>query len=209
MGYQNSKSDIIDNDKDMEEWDGDKYVGICIKKMKAYKCNLNPDALQKKRASFWKSKIINDINNGDKWSKIQRAITLDEPRDIHYLKHFKIEPINGCINECRDQDGNIYRTPNYCINDPYFERELKENDNNNIKNEELKISIYRYGNIKFELKVSNTLRGKDLKEECRQHENLKENLNIRIFICGVELNDDQYLYQHNISEDKPIYLITE
>ena len=26
---------------DMEEWDGNSYKGVCIKRMKGYKCNLS------------------------------------------------------------------------------------------------------------------------------------------------------------------------
>ena len=75
-------------------------------------------------------KKLHDKNLFTNWSIIHRAIELDEPRDIHYLQHFHIEPINGCISECKDKNGNIYKIPNYCINDPYFEREIKYDSDN-------------------------------------------------------------------------------
>lgn len=206
----NNNIHMNDCEKDMEEWDGDRYVGIGIKKMKAYKCNLKYTDLQKKRNMFWDLKTDNKNENYVNWSIIQRAVSLDEPRNIHYLQHFNIEPINGCINECKDKNGNIYHIPNYCINDPYFERETKDDDYQEIKNEIIDVKFYRYGNYEpFVLKVNNTISGKDLKEECRKHENLKENLNIRLFISGVEIKDEQYLYQHNITKEKPIYLIVK
>ena len=45
----NNNIHMNDCEKDMEEWDGDRYVGIGIKKMKAYKCNLKYTDLQKKK----------------------------------------------------------------------------------------------------------------------------------------------------------------
>ena len=30
---------------------------------------------------------------------------------------------------------------------------------------------------------------------------------LRIFILGVEIEDEDILYQHNLTEDKPIYLV--
>ena len=197
--------DISKYDKDMDYWEGDKYVGFGIKKMKAYKCKLNLTELQKKRENFWKLKIKNNNENQMNWSIIHKAITLDEPRNIHYLQHFKIKPKNGCINECIDEKGNIYKIPNYCINDPYFEREI--NDNNEIENEIIDVKIYGYDCEPFILKISNKIKGKNLKEECIKHKNLDKNIKIRIFIGGVEVKDEGYIYQHNISKDKPIFLV--
>ena len=96
---------------DMKEWDSDKFSGVGIKRMKAYKCDLAINKLQLLRENFWKKKL-HDKNLFTNWSIIHRAIELDEPRDIHYLQHFHIEPINGCISECKDKNGNIYKIPN-------------------------------------------------------------------------------------------------
>ena len=197
-----------DYNNEMEYWEGERYTGFGIRRMKSYKSNLKIDELQKRRQFFWMSKLNKTNENRTNWSLIQKAISMDEPRDIHYLKHFGIEPINGCINELKDKNGNIYKIPNYCINDPYFERVIKDYDEKKIENEEKEIRIYRYGNHKpFFLKVSFDIRGKDLKKKCLQHENLNEDIKIRLFIYGVEIKDEQCLSQHNISEDKPIYLI--
>ena len=208
-GYVEKEMNLeIDYNNDMEYWEGERYSGYGIRRMKAYKSNLKIDQLQKRRDFFWKLKLKTNNENRTNWSLIQKAIAMDEPRDIHYLKHFGIEPINGCINELKDKNGNIYKVPNYCINDPYFEREMKDNGEEQIENEKKEIRIYRYGNPKpFFLKVSFDMTGKDLKKECIQHENLNEDKKIRLFIYGIEIKDEQCLSQHNISEDKPIYLI--
>jgi hypothetical protein len=39
--------------KDMDEWEGEKYKGEGIKKMRAYKCDLNINDLSKLREEFW------------------------------------------------------------------------------------------------------------------------------------------------------------
>ena len=218
MGNQNHNKTNEYNNKDkdkgneyeddIEEWEGNKYSGVGIKRMKSYKCNLNLTQLENKRNIFWKikSKDKNFIN----WSIIQKAITLDEQRDIFYLQHFKIEPINNCIKECRDKEGNIYKIPNYCINDPYFERELNKNNISLIEEKIFEIKVYRYGNFKpFFLRVKNTLTGKELKEKCCEHEKLDNNYEMKIIIYGVEIKEEEYLYQHNLTENKIIYLIVK
>ena len=48
--------EIDDKFKDMPEWEGNKYVGEGIRKMKAYICHLKIDELQKLREEFWCNK---------------------------------------------------------------------------------------------------------------------------------------------------------
>ena len=225
----------LNYENDMEEWEGDKFTGVGIKRMKAYKCNLAIDKLEALRKHFWKAKL-KDKNLFTNWSIIKRALEMDEPRDIHYLQHFNIEPVNGCINKCKDKDGNLYLIPNYCVNDPYYERIIqnnndnanknnqyndninddndficnntKKNDNNQIEEKIFKIRFYKYGNDnKLTLEVNNKLSGKGLKEQYKAKENIDYNTKIKMIICGVELKDEEYLYQHNLTEDKPIYVI--
>ena len=210
MGNQNTNNNIKEYENDMEEWEGNLFSGVGIKRMKAYKCKLNANELEKKRNKFWEIKLKNRKENFINWSIIQRAITLDEPRDIHYLQYFNIEPIDNCIKECRDKEGIIYKIPNYCINDPYFERQLNDKNINQIEEKLLEIKIYRYGDFEpFTLKVKNTLSGEDLKEKCREHEKLNNNEKIMVVVYGIEIKSQEYLYQHNLTEDKPIFLIVK
>ena len=196
-------------EKDMEEWEGDKFSGVGIKRMKSYKCNFPINILNQLRESFWNSKL-KDKNLYANWSKIKRAIELDEPRDLQYLKHFHIEPINGCINECKDIDGNIYKIPNYCINDPYYERIISHTNYNQIEENILKIRFYKYGCVSpLILELKNTITGKDLKEQYKEKEKLDDNVKIKMIISGVEIKDEENLYQHNLTEDKSIYVIIQ
>ena len=178
-------------EKDMEEWEGDKFSGVGIKRMKSYKCNFPINILNQLRESFWNSKL-KDKNLYANWSKIKRAIELDEPRDLQYLKHFHIEPINGCIN------------------DPYYERIISHTNYNQIEENILKIRFYKYGYVSpLILELKNTITGKDLKEQYKEKEKLDDNVKIKMIISGVEIKDEENLYQHNLTEDKSIYVIIQ
>ena len=129
---------------DMEEIEGDIYVGNGIKRMKAYKCDLTIDELNKRKEKFWNT--VTDCNNNKNWKNwniIRRAITYDEVRGSILLNEYDIKCKNGCIDHLIDKEGNEYKVPNYCINEPYFERELgKEDIKADINN------IIFYGNYK-------------------------------------------------------------
>ena len=193
---------------DMEEIEGDIYVGNGIKRMKAYKCDLTIDELNKRKEKFWNT--VTDCNNNKNWknwSIIRRAITYDEVRGSILLNEYDIKCKNGCIDHLIDKEGNEYKVPNYCINEPYFERELgKEDIKDDINN------IIFYGNYKgnifnFEFKVSNKLTGKELKNIIKNKRELDINTNIRLFEKGFEIKDEDYLYQHKLNNNSNILLV--
>lgn len=193
---------------DMEEIEGDIYVGNGIKRMKAYKCDLTIDELNKRKEKFWNT--VTDCNNNKNWKNwniIRRAITYDEVRGSILLNEYDIKCKNGCIDHLIDKEGNEYKVPNYCINEPYFERELgKEDIKDDINN------IIFYGNYKgnifnFDFKVSNKLTGKELKNIIKNKRELDINTNIRLFEKGFEIKDEDYLYQHKLNNNSNILLI--
>ena len=55
---------IYENFEDMEEIDSDVNVGIGIKRMKGYSCNLKINELNNLREYFWKIKLIIKIKIG-------------------------------------------------------------------------------------------------------------------------------------------------
>ena len=116
---------------DMEEIKEDIYIGIGIKKMKGYKCDLKINELNKLREHFWEVKTNHCNKNWVVWNTIKRAVEYDESRSSLLLKEYNIKPVNGCINHLVDSKGNYYKIPNYCINDPYFEKIIV--DENNVK----------------------------------------------------------------------------
>ena len=193
---------------DMEEIEGDIYVGNGIKRMKAYKCDLTIDELNKRKEKFWNT--VTDCNNNKNWKNwniIRRAITYDEVRGSILLNEYDIKCKNGCIDHLIDKEGNEYKVPNYCINEPYFERELgKEDIKDDINN------IIFYGNYKgnifnFDFKVSNKLTGKELKNIIKNKRELDINTNIRLFEKGFEIKDEDYLYQHKLNNDSNVLLV--
>ena len=193
---------------DMEEIEGDIYVGNGIKRMKAYKCDLTIDELNKRKEKFWNT--VTDCNNNKNWKNwniIRRAITYDEVRGSILLNEYDIKCKNGSIDHLIDKEGNEYKVPNYCINEPYFERELgKEDIKDDINN------IIFYGNYKgnifnFDFKVSNKLTGKELKNIIKNKRELDINTNIRLFENGFEIKDEDYLYQHKLNNNSNVHLV--
>ena len=189
--------------EDMEEIKEDIYVGIGIKKMKGYKCTLKVDELNKKREHFWEVKTNNKNQNWLVWSTIKRAVSKDEERASLLLEEYNIKTVKGCINHLIDSNGNEYKIPNYCINDPYFgiinsgEKDVKEK----------KLILNFYGAKKLKLEVSNKLKGKELKNDIRKKEEIEDNKKMRLFYRGIEIKDEDFLYIHDINENTLINIL--
>jgi len=61
------------------------------------------------------------------------------------LQSNELTLVNGCVNHIKDSEGNEYIIPNYCINDPYFEKDLAINE---IPDKaDLNVMIYNIYNI--------------------------------------------------------------
>ena len=191
--------------EDIEEISEDIYTGIGIKKMKAYKCDLPIDELNKKREHFWEIKTNHKNKNWPIWNTIKRAVLFDEYRAELLLEEYKIKTVNGCINHLIDEKGNYYKIPNYCINDPYFGK-LNE-DTNNIREEKVKLKIY--GFKKFEMEINNKLKGNELKNEIKNKELFGDDKIIRLFYRGKEILDEDYIFNHDLNENIPIMLLVK
>lgn len=48
---------------------------------------------------------------------------------------------------------------------------------------------------------------KKLKEEFIKMQKIDGDKKIRLFVYGIEIKDDEFLYQHNLNQEKPIYVI--
>ena len=106
-----------------------------------------------------------------------------------------------------DKKGNHYIVPNYCINDPYFEKEYKIKDNVEKKN--LKINFYEVAtNTNSLLEVNNLMSGEELKKLFCEKNNISSNeYNIRMFFAGNEITNNHYLYQYNIKNEYKIQVM--
>ena len=188
------------NFPDFEEWEGDKYSGVGAKRMKGYKCDLPIDQLNDKKRQFWDKKIS---ENKD-WEIVQKICIADDERIKLYLEENKFTLVNNCINHMIGPDGAHFHVPNYCINDPYFEKELVKNDE-----EEKKIILNLFvSNDKINLKeeFSNHDNGEKIKKVFSEKTNMNEDeYKLRIIFSGTEIKDNDLIYQHKLkNEDKII-----
>ena len=92
---------------DMEEWEGDKYNGFGIKRMKGYKCDLPIDKLNEKREEFWYSRNSYGKPNYKTWRIINQACIYEEYRTKILLEEFNLSTYEGCINHIVDKN-NIH-----------------------------------------------------------------------------------------------------
>ena len=163
LSAQNTKTDIqsmINAQKsefpDMEEWEGEKYKGIGIKRMKGYKCNLQIDKLNQKREEFWNERGTHGNPNYKTWRIINQACVYDEYRANMLLEEYSLKTFDGCINHIVDKKGNHYIVPN-------FEKEFVVKEN--VEKKDMKIILYEVAvNKNTEVVVNNLMSGEDLKK---------------------------------------------
>ena len=73
--------------------------------------------------------------------KVIYKLILARARKLLQASNLKL--VNGCINFFNDNEGNVYKIPNYCINQPYFEKELENVQNLDVvENKELKVLFF-------------------------------------------------------------------
>ena len=192
---------------DMEEWEGERYKGIGIKQMKGYKCTLQIDKLNKKREEFWNLRNAHGAPNYKTWRIINQACVYDEYRANVIMEENNLTTFEGCINHIVDKNGNHYIVPNYCINDPYFEKEFKENAN--VKKVELKLNFYEVAtNTTTTIDTNNLVSGEELKKIfCEKNNISMDDYKIRMFFSGNEILNNHFLYQYNIKNDYKIQVM--
>ncbi len=190
------------NFPDMEEWEGDRYKGVGIKRMKGYKCTLPINQLNELREKFWTTKIEEDEN----WRIIQQICVFDEERSNMTLGRYNFEVAVDCINHIIGPDGEHYYVPNYCINDPYFEKTLSLKDQ-----EEKKIKLLLYDvstDTTITSEFSNHDTGKTIKDVFIEKTKMNKNeYKLRLFFSGMEIKDNEYIYQHNLDNDFKIQIM--
>ena len=179
---------------DMPEWGGGIKKGYGIKQMPAYKCDLKIDELNKKREEFWSSKTKLKA----KWKIIHQACIYDHINAEDFLYKNNIKTLEGCINICTDNQGNIFRVPNYCINDPYFKLELLEKDES--KSESIEIKLFDIVNQKQKkLKVLDSITGEEIIQKYATEENIDLSKNkIRLLFGGGIIKENETLFQHKV-----------
>jgi len=172
------------------------YINYGIKRMRAYKCTLKIDELNNLREHFWSVKI--SIN--ERYRFLRQAILYDSDKCEEYISKNGFYTIDGCINNCSDFTKYIYNIPNYCINEPYFEKILVNVDKNK---QPINLRVFlKYNDQSESFEINDHYTGKMLKNEYyekqKQNDNGNNFLKIRLFFGGNEIKDDEYLYQHKI-----------
>ena len=199
----NDDQNINPKFNDMPEYGNGITKGLGIKQMYAYKCDLKIDELNKLREEFWASKQVNK----QQWKIIHQACIYDHIKAEEYLYKNNMKCKSGCINEVVDANGYIYRIPNFCINDPYFELEILPQDNSH--NETINIILFDITNQKqIKLKVNEAEKGESIIQKyAKAHNiNLKEN-KIRLLLGGGIIKENETLYQHKVKDGFSIQIV--
>jgi hypothetical protein len=202
--------------RDMPEWEGERYTGEGIKRMKGYICDLPINELTKMREEFWNTKV----KTNSTWKHIRQACIMDEFRGSNLLLTHSIKPVHGCINYLEDSKGVFYKIPNFCINDPFFEKIIKDNYQEGVLLSDgsaapvreinmIKITINNlYDNSKLKVEVSDAITGAELKNIYATSEKLDQAaFKLRLFFGGSEIKDEHKLYSHNIKTNFCIQLM--
>ena len=188
---------------DMPLWNNGKQVGYGIKEMPAYKCDLKVNELEKKRKNFWKS----HQKHITQWNIIHQACVYPHIKAEEFLAENGFKTLEGCINMLVDRQGNVFRVPNYCINDPYFEIQLKPKSggsNNNILNIIL-INVSK--NSKINMNVNENTKGIDIMNNYAKINNIDLNCYIiRLLYGGGLIREDETLYQHKVKNGDMIQI---
>lgn len=123
------------------------------------------------------------------------------------LEEYHLTTAEGCINHIIDEEGNHYYIPNYCINDPYFEKELKVDAN--VEERTLRLKLFEVsGNLNIEIETTNLATGKDLKKKFRKKAKIPlSQFSFRLFFAGNEIKNDQFLYQYKLDDDYKIQVM--
>ena len=190
-----SFEESVQNFPDMPEIEPKIMKGYGIKQMPGYKCDLKIDELNKKRDEFWSSKNRLNIT---KWKIIHQACIYDHINAEEFLFKNNIRTLNGCMNMCLDEEGKLYRVPNFCINDPTFQLELLNNENS--KKEKINIILNDVSaQNKKNYNISDNTTGKELINMYCKEENIdREKYKIKLIFGGGVINDEETLFQHKV-----------
>ena len=208
---KDSVQNIIEKQKnefpDMPEWEGERYKGIGIKRMKGYKCTLQIDKLNQKREEFWNLRNAHGAPNYKTWRIINQACVYDEYRANVLMEEYNLRTFDGCINHIVDKYGTHYFVPNYCVNDPYYEKEFKIEEN--IEKVDLKLNLYEVATNKTTIiETNNLVNGAELKKIfCEKNNISMDEYNIRMFFAGNEIANEHFIYQYHIKNDFKIQVL--
>lgn len=184
-------------------------IGSGIKSIPSYKCDIPYDQLQELRDKFWASKK----RDRRYWKVIKECCETDAETAVMLLEAAEMACVEGDLRQvmCLFNPDFIFRTPNFCVCDPKFERDY-DNLKEKIEQEETKeikiILYYLLKNKNYSFKVTNKTLVKKLKEKFAKKINVTlETHKIRLLYRGLELLDENPLSMNNIDEGSKIQVM--
>ena len=180
------------------------YSGKGLRRMKGYISNVPKEELEKRRISFWGTRIEGDPQV---WNFLRELCELPEGEEENLkamLEANEIIPLKKCINVTYNKSGEIYEIPNYCINEPVSydlpEMHMKKPEKQNIN------FHARKGAKQIKIKAFNTT----LVDKVKSHISTKLQIDpksIRLFFGGKEMKDGNELWVYKIVEDCVILIM--
>jgi len=182
----------------------DIYVGLGLRRMKAYKCPVTKEELKQRREAFWGTRIEGDAGV---WQFLKELCELPVNEDENIrpmLEANEITPLKNCLNVTYDRGGEVYEIPNYCINEPYTydlpESHLK-------RPEKKKISFHgRRGAEQFKIKTENYTKIESIRKNIGKKFQ-KDVHCVRLFFRGKEMKDGNELWQYNVQDEDVIIIM--
>ena len=182
----------------------DIYVGLGLRRMKAFKSPVTKEELKQRREAFWGTRIEGDAGV---WQFLKELcqLPINEDENIKpMLEANEITPLKNCLNVTFDRGGEVYEIPNYCINEPYTydlpESHLK-------RPEKKKISFHgRKGGEQFKIKTENYTKIDSIRKNVGKKFEKEPNL-VRLFFRGKEMKDGNELWQYNVQDDDVIIIM--
>lgn len=195
---------------DFEEIPTGPYLGLKVKKILNYKCNITYDELENLRDKFWLSRDKQD----NVWSILKLCCEVDGEDAEKILK------IHGQITLKKDMrktyskfhPNYIYNVPNYCIADPIYVRNynLYEKVYESTEDNILNLNLFYFNDKKtYAIRITNKCTGFDLKRKFAKRMNIDMKLNkIRLFCKGQEILDTHCCYFHELDEHSRIVIMS-
>lgn len=196
--------------KDMPETKNGKYIGTGIKRIPNYICHLPCDKLEELREQFWASRNQTDLI----WLILKKCCEVDGAEAEKLLEANNQVCIESDLRHTysRFQPNFIYHIPNYCINDPFYQKDFDgyEKLYDTVDDRNIKININYYNEGKeYQMKIRNKCTGFDLKHKFSKMINLDtRNNNMKLLYKGQEIEDTHCMYYHNLVEDSHVYILS-
>lgn len=127
------------------------------------------------------------------------------------LRSHDLTPMDNCLTFIKDNKGQIYRVPNWCINDPYYEKALNLERNSSVKMLKIVIQDIYDKSLKVDLEVMDDVQSQELKRlffiNTMPNDELLSSYKLRLIYKGCELKDTETLYEHSIPSGSVILLV--